>query len=81
MVVASSFAAEQTICFSQEYTGSSSQVFPNGIPVAKLGDNVSLHGGKCDGRKLADMNKEGWRLVTVVTGLQSSFGMVFERGK
>ncbi len=59
---------EQTICFARE-----------GKYVAKIGDNVSLHAGECLGRTLPQMNKDGWMLTEVVTGLQTSFGMVFTR--
>ena len=74
------FAVEQTICFSKQYSGSPSQYFPKGVPMAVLGDDVVLYGGKCEGKKLGDMNKAGYKLVQVVTGLESSFGMVFEKG-
>jgi hypothetical protein len=80
-IATSSFAIEQTICFSQEDTGSKYSTNGNPIYIAMLGDNATLNGGKCNGRKLADMNKDGWRLVTVVAGLQSSFGIVLEKGK
>jgi len=69
---------EQTICFSQsEPKGSGSYK----IRLAELGDNVSLNGGKCQGRLLYEMNKDGWTLIQVVTGLNSSFGMVFTKEK
>lgn len=73
------FAVEQTICYSQEDSGSK---YSAGRPIylAVLGDDAVLNGGKCNGVKLADMNKKGWRLVQVVTGLNNSFGMVFEKG-
>lgn len=70
---------EQTICFSKEYTGNKSKYFPNGVPVAQLGDAVKLLGGKCQGRSLPEMNKAGWKLIQVVTGLNASFGMVLEK--
>lgn len=74
----SSYGVEQTICFSQK---ASSVEYSPGNPVylATLGDDATLNGGKCEGAKLSDMNKKGWRLIQVVTGLQSSFGMVFEK--
>ncbi|MEK8019836.1 MAG: hypothetical protein VSS75_023425 [Candidatus Parabeggiatoa sp.] len=72
-------AIEQTICFSQEFVGSQSKLFPNGVPIATLGDDVNLYGGKCQGAKLADMNRKGWQLTFVITGLKGSFGMVFDR--
>jgi hypothetical protein len=70
-------AIEQTICFSYKDTGQ--RVGNYVVKVGMLGDDVTLHSGKCRGVKLADMNKRGWKLVFVVTGLESSFGMVFER--
>ncbi len=73
----SSFAVEQTICFSQKDTGTS--IGNRHVYFAVLGDDEILNGGKCDGLKLADMNKKGWRLIQVVSGLQSGFGMVFEK--
>jgi len=60
---------EQTICFSQDSSGY----------LATLGDKVILNGGKCKGKTLPQMNKLGWRLIQVVGGLQSAFGMVFEK--
>lgn len=66
------FGIEQTICFSQKATSS-------GYLLASLGDEATLNGGKCEGTKLSDMNKKGWKLIQVVTNLDSSFGMVFEK--
>ena len=67
---------EQTICFSKtkinEYNG---HIFYSGA----LGDGVLLYGGKCKGRTLSQMNKKGWRLIQVVNGLNSAFGMVLEK--
>lgn len=65
-------AVEQTICFAKS---SCSNKYAYGL----LGDNVQLCGGKCQGVKLATMNRRGWRLIQVISGLDSSFGMVFER--
>jgi len=62
---------EQTICFSNKGSGV--------VSYAVLGDDVVLSGGMCDGSKLSDMNAKGWKLTQVITGLQSSFGMVFEK--
>jgi hypothetical protein len=73
------FAIEQTICFSQKDSGVEYSV-GKPVYVAVLGDDAVLNGGKCNGVKLADMNKKGWRLVQVVSGLNNSFGMVFEKG-
>ena len=64
---------EQTICFSKSQC--------SGIAYGVLGDSVHLCGGKCQGRTLAQMNKAGWKLIQVVNGLSSSFGMVFIREK
>ncbi len=61
---------EQTICWSKE-----------GKYLAVLGDNVKLQGGKCNNRTLPEMNKDGWKLIQVVGGLQSAFGMVMTREK
>ncbi|MEA3383800.1 MAG: hypothetical protein U9Q20_03865 [Campylobacterota bacterium] len=38
-------------------------------------------GGKCQGKTLAKMNKDGWKLVQVISGLNSSFGMLFTKEK
>ncbi len=65
---------EQTICFSKS---SCSDKYAYG----SLGDNVNLCGGKCQGKKLPEMNKAGWKLIQVVGGLNSSFGMVFTKEK
>lgn len=59
---------KQTICFSKE-----------GKYLAMLGDNVKLQGGKCLGKTLPEMNKAGWKLIQVVGGLNSAFGMVLEK--
>ncbi len=61
---------EQTICFSKSECGTP-------IAYGTLGDNVKLCGGKCQGKTIAQMNKNGWKLIQVVNGLQGSFGMVF----
>ena len=63
---------EQTICFSQRDMG-------RGVSIPGLGDTVMLNGGKCKGSTLAEMNANGWKLIQVVGGLNSSFGMVFTR--
>lgn len=73
----SSYAIEQTICYSQYDTGR--QVMGKQLYMASIGDDAVLNGGKCQGVILAEMNKKGWRLVQVVTGLETSFGMVFEK--
>ncbi len=72
------FAVQQTICFSKKQISEY-----NGIPIyqATLGDSVSLYGGKCHEKTLPQMNKAGWRLIQVVGGLDSAFGMVFQKGK
>ena len=70
---------EQTICFSIKYSGKRTQYFPKGVPIAELGDSIKLYGGKCRGRSLPEMNKNGWKLIQVVTGLNSSFGMVLTK--
>ncbi len=67
---------EQTICFSQdENTLSSGTKYHS----ATLGDNVTLNGGKCQGKTLPQMNKKDWKVIQVVTGLNRAFGMVMER--
>lgn len=65
---------EQTICFSQS---SCSDRYAYGT----LGENVGLCGGQCQGKTLPQMNKEGWKLIQVINGLNSSFGMVFTKEK
>ncbi len=60
---------EQTICFS--YDGKPS------LRMATLGDGILLSGGRCQGKNLYQMNKEGWKLIQVVSGLDRAFGMVF----
>jgi len=47
--------------------------------MASLGDKVTLNSEKCKGKSLLQMNKEGWKLIQVVTGLNQSFGMVLEK--
>ncbi len=64
----SSIKIEQTICFSKE-----------GNYLAKLGDNVTLQGGKCNGRTLPEMNKNGWKLNQIVGGLSGAFGMLLTK--
>jgi len=65
---------EQTICFSQ---ASCTQKFT----VGSVGDGVQICGGKCQGRTLSEMNRDGWTLTEVITGLNMAFGMVFTREK
>ena len=60
---------EQTICFSREPLG-------DRFWQASLGDGVKLYGGKCQKKTLPEMNKKGWKVIQVVTGLNNSFGMV-----
>lgn len=72
-----SYAIEQTICYSQYDTGR--QVMGKPFYMASVGDDAILNDGKCQGVTLHEMNKKGWRLIQVVTGLESSFGMVFEK--
>lgn len=67
------FAVQQTICFSK------SKIANTEYWQGSIGDGVNLHGGQCNGKKLAHMNKLGWKLVFVITGLNSSFGMVLEK--
>jgi len=62
---------KQTLCFSQKKYST--------FFLASLGNDVSLNGGECKGINLSEMNKKGWRLVQVITGLDSSFGMLFEK--
>ena len=68
---------EQTICFAQEDTGQ--KIGGRAFYMASLGDNVTLNGGKCQGKTLIQMNKKGWKVIQVVTGLNRSFGMVMEK--
>ena len=65
-------AIEQTICSSKSSCSSR-------IAWASLGNHVELCGGKCNGKTLPEMNKAGWKLIQVITNLESSFGMLFER--
>ena len=69
-------AVQQTICFSKEKISEY-----NGRPIYQgtLGDAVSLYGGECQGKTLPEMNKAGWKLIQVVGGLNSAFGMVLEK--
>lgn len=73
------FAVEQTVCFSQYDTGQ--KIGNKAFYMASLGDNITLNGGQCKGATLPEMNKKGWELIQVVTGLESSFGMVFKKNK
>jgi len=67
---------ECTICFSQKALPKSGQYqFYMGV----LGDDVSLSGGKCEGKTIQQMYDDGWRLIQVVSGLDQSFGIVFEK--
>jgi hypothetical protein len=63
---------EQTICWSKEPLGDK-------YWQASLGDNVKLHGGKCQKKTLLEMNKKGWRVIQVVGGLRNAFGMIMEK--
>jgi len=63
---------EQTICFSKS---SCSDRYAYGT----LGERVGLCGGECQGKTLKEMNKKGWKLIQVVGGLNSSFGMILEK--
>lgn len=76
-LAANAAAVEQSICFSQEMTNSGKYRFG----IAKLGDDITLNGGFCQGKTLPQMNKEGWKVIQVVTGLNQSFGMVMEKAK
>ena len=67
---------KETICFSQDESSLSSG---RKYRSASLGDSVTLNGGKCQGRTLIQMNKKGWKVIQVVTGLNRSFGMVMEK--
>ena len=62
---------QQTICFSQKKYGE--------FNLASLGDTATLNSGECKGRTLIEMNKDGWRLIQVVTGVNDAFGMVLEK--
>jgi len=75
--VVSAKTVQQTICFSQEDTGQT--IGNRKFYIASLGDKVTLNGGKCKGKSLLQMNKKGWKLIQVVTGLNQSFGMVLEK--
>ena len=83
LVLVSGFAfgksVEQTICFSQKDIGSYPGSSTRRMYMAVLGDNSTLNDGECQGKTLSQMNKLGWRLIQVVGGLQSGFGMVFEK--
>ena len=72
------FGTEQTICFAQKNVAEQNE---EPLYIASLGDEVTLNWGKCKGATLLEMNKKGWELIQVVTGLQSSFGMVFKKTK
>jgi hypothetical protein len=83
LVLVSSFSfgksVEQTICFSQKDIGAFPGSSTRRMYMAVLGDNSTLNGGQCQGKTLPQMNKLGWRLIQVVGGLDSGFGMVFEK--
>ena len=63
---------QQTICFSKS---SCSDKYAYGT----LGEKTGLCGGQCQGKTLQEMNEKGWKLIQVVGGLNSSFGMVLEK--
>jgi len=65
---------EPTICFSKS---DCNDKYAYGI----FGNGTNLCGGKCNGKTLPEMNKAGWKLIQVVGGLQSSFGMIFTKEK
>ena len=65
---------EQTICFAK-----SSCTDKYGY--ATLGQEVALCGGSCKGKTLTQMNKKGWKLIQVVGGLNSGFGMLLTKEK
>ena len=65
---------EQTICFSKS---SCTDKYAYGT----FGNGTSLCGGKCKGKTLPQMNKEGWKLMQIIGGLQRSFGMLFIKEK
>lgn len=65
---------KQTICFSKS---SCTEKYAYG----SLGEDTNLCGGQCQGKTLPEMNKEGWKLIQVVSGLNQSFGMVFTKEK
>ena len=67
---------EQTICFSKKPT---MVMFNKQQYAASLGNNVKLYGEKCKKNTLSQMNKKGWKLIQVVTGLEGSFGMIFSK--
>ena len=73
LATTNAMAIQQTICFSKSKIGDSKYW------QGSIGDGVNLYGGQCNGKKLAQMNRIGWRLVFVITGLDSSFGMVLEK--
>jgi len=57
---------EQTICFTK---------------LGILSVTEKLEGYQCNGKTLIEMNKSGWRLVQIISGLSYSFGMLFEKVK
>lgn len=67
---------EQTICFSQHLQVDAPTLK---YEMAELGDNITLNGGKCHGATLTQMNRKGWRLIQVVSGVSHAFGMVLEK--
>ena len=69
----------QTICFSQYDTGR--KIGGKEFYLGQLGDDVKLNGGQCKGATLPEMNKKGWELVQVVSGLENSFSAVFKKVK
>lgn len=44
-----------------------------------ISDTQKLRGGKCENRTTEQMYADGWRLVQVITGLNSEIGFLFER--
>ena len=46
-----------------------------------LGDGTTLNSKKCQGKTLTQMNKAGWRVIQIVGGLDSAFGVLLQKGK
>lgn len=64
---------ENTICFS--YSAGDNAVFDD---VELNGRIISSNNANCKNKSIAIMNKEGWRVVQVITGL-NRIGVLFER--
>ncbi len=93
-VASNASAVQQTICFSKAKDDIKVRVYgernpklktmalcdlPSGLTEGSIGDSAILCGGQCKGKTLKKMNKQRWRLIHVIEGLEGAFGMVLQK--